>query len=142
MQVHTGNYIRKTARATCTRKTNQAGKAMPRDTEGLNGTAKVTTKCAYDSARLRMRVRLSTNQKKKKKATQVKIALFPHIPRNSTRKYCLQDVKMAETHCSTFTTYRPFPDPRHPAFRSSSTVVPPCPSVALSAVNCLLLRAL
>ena len=80
--------------------------------------------------------------KKKKKAAQVKIALFPHSPRNSTRKYCLQDVKMAETHCSTFTTYRPFPDPRHPAFRSSSTVVPPCPSVALSAVNCLLLRAL
>ena len=48
LQVHTGNYIRKTARATCTLKTNQAGKAMPRDTEGLNGTAKVTTKCAYN----------------------------------------------------------------------------------------------
>ena len=51
-------------------------------------------------------------KEKRKKKAQVKTALFQHSSRNSARKYCLQDVKMAERHCSTFTNYRSFPDPR------------------------------
>ena len=72
LQVHTGNYIRKTARATCTLKTNQAGKAMPRDTEGLNGTAtKVTTKCAYNCSAQNASTSVDQPKQKTKQKTKL-----------------------------------------------------------------------